>query len=375
MDGGSSQSLLALGVVSALVACSGGPRTFEWTASTREPIVNGVVASAYPEAALVDIYQQGQLAAYCSGSLIAPQVVLTAGHCVMGESGATPLTPDGWVVTLPYNGGQKFSTSTATVYDWPQTDGTVDPSHHDIGLVFLASPATVSAAQCPALATAPVASGSSVVNIGRIDGDNGGDQLSTTDLYVGAPVAVEDGTSEGYPYDYVAADIIQEGDSGGPDEVPSLTPHLIVAVNSGGGSDEVLARVDLLNDSALDWIQEQITAHGGPCAMQAEADGGSSSSSGSSGGSGSSSGSSGGSGGSSSGGSSGSGSGSSGGVTVDAGPGAGNDASAALQDAFGSNSVGCGCRVTGDGAAPHQGALALLAAAAAVGATVRRRRR
>jgi len=363
MEERSFQCLLALGVVSALVACSDGPRTFEWTASTRAPIVNGVVASAYPEAALVDIYQQGQLRAYCSGSLIAPQVVLTAGHCVKGETAPPPpLTPDGWDVTLPYNGGQRISASGATVYDWPQTAGVVDPNYHDIGLVFLATPATITTAQCPALATAPLASGSSIVNIGRIDGANGGDLVSTTDLYVSPPVTVTDASSEGYPYDYAAADIIQEGDSGGPDEVPGSTPHLIVAVNSGGSSDEVLARVDLLNDAANSWIEQQIAAHGGPCAAVMVPDAGS--------------GGSGGGGGSSGGGSGSSGAGSSSGGGVDAGPTASVDGgSAALQDAFGGSPAGCGCRVAGGGPSPQRDAVAIFGLAAAIGAAAGRRRR
>jgi MYXO-CTERM domain-containing protein len=367
MDGRSFQCLLALGVVSALVACSGpaGPGSFEGTSSTGEAIVNGTPATAYPEAALVDIYQQGQLVAFCSGSLIAPQVVLTAGHCVMGESGQTPLTPTGWSVTLPYNGNQKITASGAKVFDWPQTDGTVDPNYHDIGLVFLSTPANVTMAQCPALATGPVANGSSVVNIGRIQNGN----LSTTALYVGAAVAVSQATAEGYPFDYAAQDIIEQGDSGGPDEVPGSTPHLIVAVNSGGGSDEVLARVDLLNDAGNTWIEQQIAANGGPCAAVTMPDAGSSGSSGSSGGSGSSSGGSGSSSGSS-GGSSGSGSG----AGVDGGTTGGDGGSTALQEAFGGSSGGCGCRVAGDGTTPRERALALLGLAAVVGATVRRRR-
>jgi len=61
--------------------------------------------------------------------------------------------------------------------------------------------------------------------------------------------------------------------------VTNRSPHEIVAVNSGGGSTEVLARVDLL----YQWIQQQIQAHGG--SGNTAPDGGGSGSSASSGGS------------------------------------------------------------------------------------------
>ncbi|HEY8087510.1 MAG TPA: trypsin-like serine protease [Polyangiaceae bacterium] len=375
---------LPLVLVSVLVACSSaaGPGAPESTGQSVEPIINGTVASAYPEAALIDIYQGGQLMAYCSGSLISPEVVLTAGHCVKGENGSQgTLTPDGWAVHLPYNGGQSFTASGATVYDWPQTDGTVDPNYHDIGLVFLGSPANVTAADCPVLASSPVASQSNVVNIGRIQNGN----LSTTNLYVSAPVAVLDGASAGYNYDYVAQDVIEQGDSGGPDEVPGTTPHEIVAVNSGGGSDEVLARVDLL----YSWILQQISAHGGQGActeLVADAGGSSSGSSGASssgGGSSSGSASSSGSTGSSSGSASGSGSGGSG---SGSGSSSGNqgtgsssgvsttpaDGGAKADAAFGGPS-GCGCVVVSADGGAGRGGLAALGLLA-LGLIGRRRR-
>src|SRR4051812_49306574 len=59
-------------------------------------IIGGSKASAYPEAILLDLYKGGQLQGYCSASLIAPQVVLTAGHCVFQF--------DSWNVTAPYAG-------------------------------------------------------------------------------------------------------------------------------------------------------------------------------------------------------------------------------------------------------------------------------
>src|SRR5262249_2169214 len=68
------------------------------TKGPSEPIIGGTNASAFPEAVLVDMSRNGKLVAACSGAMIAPKVVLTAGHCVAGF--------DGWRVTAPFAGKQ-----------------------------------------------------------------------------------------------------------------------------------------------------------------------------------------------------------------------------------------------------------------------------
>lgn len=208
------------------------------------PIIGGSKASAYPEAVLVNMKQGGQVTSYCSGALIAPKVVLTAGHCVY------PFT--GWDVVAPYASGQKASASSGATYDWKEAGETVNPSMHDVGLVFLDKAITLSS--YPKIATSPLANGAQVLNIGRIN--NG--TLSTTNLYVSKAITVSSAASVGFPFDYLAKEVIESGDSGGPDVIPGT--HTIVAVNSGaGGGTEVLARVDLL----ATWIQQQVAAHGG----------------------------------------------------------------------------------------------------------------
>lgn len=242
---------LKVGVVAfvgSMLACSGGvDSASEASRSTRSAIIGGTRASSYEEAALVGMYQNGQLYAYCSASVIAPKVVLTAGHCVDGTTA--------WVIKTPYASGQSAHASSGATFDWAENGATtVNPNHHDIGLIFLDTPITLT--QYPVLATQPLADGKTVVNIGRIN--NG--TLSTTDLYVSPAIPIHDGAADGFPFDYGANDVIESGDSGGPDEVLNTTPHLIVAVNSGAGSgSEVLARVDLLNT----WILGQIASHGG----------------------------------------------------------------------------------------------------------------
>lgn len=209
-------------------------------------IKGGSVASAYPESVLLNMKQGGQVAYICSAAVIAPRVVLTAGHCVHGI--------ESWEVIAPYANGQTANSSEGVVYDWNTDSKYVDPNLHDIGLVFLDKDIVLDS--YPKLSDSPIASGSKIHNIGRIN--NG--KASYTNLYVSQPISIKSGSSVGFPYSYGAVETIESGDSGGPDVLPGPAPHTIVAVNSGaGGGTEVLARVDLL----YSWIQDQIKAHGG----------------------------------------------------------------------------------------------------------------
>jgi V8-like Glu-specific endopeptidase len=224
-----------------LTACGGESPT---TDSAESDIVDGNRATKYTYAALVDA-QLDNGVGECSGAVIAPRVVLTAGHCVHGFSE--------WIVTAPYAAAQRVVASDAEVFDWETPSEEPSPEMHDVGLLYLDTPIDLD--RYPTLADDGDAEGEKVRYVGRVLDD----ESSQTDLYYGKKVRATDGTRVGWPFTYATKKYAEEGDSGGP-VVRSNDNWHIVGVASGGNWDldiELLARVDLVHA----WIAERVDAH------------------------------------------------------------------------------------------------------------------
>ena len=229
----------AILAVMTLVSC-GSPGAGEAVGTATSEIVGGTPATAYPEAVVVT----SSYILPCSGVVLAPRVVLTAGHC--RSSTKT------YAITAPNASGQQVSGSS----DWTTFDGSAATSS-DTLLIFLDAPITL--ASYPVIATGEVASGTAVVDVGRTL--NG---VITTQLYVSPTVTIQGpGDPLGFPYNYEALpDISQDGDSGGPIELvaPSSSPHTVVAIVDTDTVEQnvtetspidLFARLDIVRDAIV----------------------------------------------------------------------------------------------------------------------------
>jgi secreted trypsin-like serine protease len=237
-------------LLALLPACTGG----QDIGFDQEPLRTG--ATSYPESVLVDAVDDLGNGAACSGALLAPRVVITAGHCVLDFTS--------WTVQAPYAADTgSFTTSDHDTGDYTAgpVAGDTNPQKHDVALVFLEDPITLD--QYPEVAEGQADDGQEVVTVGRRYQIGGGTtNVSMTDLYVSQPFTIQAAGSSA-PYDYQSLLEIDHGDSGGPlfaDPTSSTARHLLLAVNSGGlQSASQYARVD----QVYSWIHEAILAHGG----------------------------------------------------------------------------------------------------------------
>ena len=110
-----------------LVACGGSS---DDKASSVDPAVTARTVQA--ASVMVEIADaNGLKVGQSSGTLIAPRLLLTAGHMISGQSK--------WVITTA--DGKKVTGSKGMTYDWRSYESDkAHPRHHDVGVIYLDSP-------------------------------------------------------------------------------------------------------------------------------------------------------------------------------------------------------------------------------------------
>ncbi|MBN4059213.1 trypsin-like serine protease [Endomicrobium sp. AH-315-J14] len=211
-------------------------------ASQNQEIVEGSFASSFPSAALIDVELDGGTGD-CSGTVIAPKVVLTAGHCIYGFNA--------WTVTVPYADNQSSRTTRYELLDWATPPETPRPDMHDVGVLLLDDPIVLET--YPTLIDEPLRNKTKIRYIGRVR--NG--VTSTTDLYIGDPMKARHGKDVGWPFTYRSDTDSEKGDSGGPVIVHGKDVTIVAGINSGGNDDiQLSTRVELVHD----WITGHVDA-------------------------------------------------------------------------------------------------------------------
>jgi hypothetical protein len=124
-------AMLATHVVLAVALAGAGERSAAPPlASVLPRILDGTPTAGFPEVGAVGIRDAENELGVCSGTLIAPTVVLTAAHCLQEAARVG-------VVFFPENGPRLQMLTTGFVMH-PEYRGR---PHADLGLVFLSSPA------------------------------------------------------------------------------------------------------------------------------------------------------------------------------------------------------------------------------------------
>ncbi|HEX4403831.1 MAG TPA: trypsin-like serine protease [Polyangia bacterium] len=252
----SSRSVLAAVLCLGVGACDGvhetPPATASATPEEAQPIIGGETDTGDPSVVAVYAQQVGATSGFlCTGSVIAPTVVLTAAHCVSAsETGANAR----FVVLTASNinrpGGQQLAVK--EVHANPRWSAKNLQNGHDQGIVILAQPTTLAPLPFNAHALAASSTGASlrIVGYGLDDGVDqtgaGVKRQALTKLGSVEDTLIEVGNSQKGTCN---------GDSGGPAFMKLGGVETIVGTTSYGDETCSDGGYDARVDTDLDFIQ------------------------------------------------------------------------------------------------------------------------
>ncbi|HEU4407403.1 MAG TPA: hypothetical protein VFS43_19200 [Polyangiaceae bacterium] len=239
----------------------------------------------YPETVILNgLDAEGKVRIRATGAVIAPRVVLTAGHVFVAKL-VSDLKVKTWCVLSPATDKKAAAKLAEAPHDdahakvkdlkTEDLDTSLLNGHHDIGLLLLDKGQDIKLDKYPELANEPLPDSTNeapvkVIQVGRID-----DGKTTESAFYRKNTLMTwlaDTTKKAYELDYTGYyPIMEPGDSGGPVEaiVGDTDTHKIVAVNSrvvqlkvkkeDDKGVDLLARVDPL----CEWINGHIKDAGG----------------------------------------------------------------------------------------------------------------
>lgn len=230
--------LAATSLVLGSLGCDAGESDEPTVATQSEDVVEGEIAHGHTEAVHINLFDEYGAAGVCSGALIAPTVVLTAGHCVDGKTS--------WYVIAPFADRQMTRATRAQVYDW-DVGMEYTFAKHDVAVILLDEPIVID--EYPRVAAEGVEHGTEAVVVGRTIGG----RVSDDWLFESSPVALlhSFGDRSYKRYYIVPQPMIQPGDSGGPvyaHDAEDEGPRTIIGIAS---ATQYVYRVHKLHD----WIQ------------------------------------------------------------------------------------------------------------------------